>query len=116
MPEDKTATGADRSLAIARVRGVLARVLWLAFLVCALCLACAAFSFALEANERNDLVKLVRSLADAFDLHYFDLENPVWAPDPDKPNALVKTALANYGVAAVIYLVVGRFAERIVRP
>ncbi len=116
MAEDKTDERTDRPLVVARMRGIVARVLWTICVVCALSLAGAAFSFALEANDRNDLVQLVRKLADAFDLHYFDLVEPVWAADPGKPNALVKTALANYGVAAVIWLVAGRFLERIIRP
>lgn len=101
-------------LLIARVRGVVARVLWLGCLALALVLACAAFSFALEANEQNALVQLIRDLADAFDLGFFDLDNPV--KGFDDPNGEVKTALFNYGIAAVAYLIVGRFLERIIRP
>jgi hypothetical protein len=111
--EKSAATGAN--LAVARVRGIVARVVWVACLVLALVLAAAAFSFALEANERNDLVQLVRDLADAFDLGFFDLDNPVKRfTDPE--NGAVKTALFNYGIAAVVYLVAGRLLERVIRP
>ncbi|TIC79772.1 hypothetical protein E8D34_14600 [Nocardioides sp. GY 10113] len=99
-----------------RARGAVARVVWVACFLIALVLASAAFSYALDANANNDLVKAVRHLADLFDLGWFDLDNPVWAADPDGPNALTKTALANYGAAAVAYLVVGRILERLIRP
>ncbi|KAA1419620.1 hypothetical protein F0U44_08000 [Nocardioides humilatus] len=80
----------------------------------ALVLAAAAFSFALDANVNNDLVKLVRDLANAFDLGFFDLDEPV--KRFKNPNSDVKTALFNYGIAAVVYLIVGRFLERLIRP
>ncbi|MEQ6901531.1 hypothetical protein [Nocardioides sp. YIM 152588] len=113
--------GADarqsRALAVARFRSAVARVVWSACLVIALVLACAAFSYAFDANGDNALVRTVRDLADVFDLGLFDLGNPVWASaDPDRDEALVKTALANYGAAALAYLVVGRVLERLIRP
>ena len=83
-------------------------------LTLALVLAAAAFSFALKANVDNDLVKLVRDLANAFDLGVFDLDKPV--KEFKNPNSEVKTALFNYGLAAVVYLIVGRFLERVIRP
>lgn len=104
----------SRSLAIARMRDNLARVVWILCMAFALVLAVAAFTYALEANESNDLVKLVRDLADAFDLGFFDLANPVKAFDGK--NAVVKTALFNYGLASVVYLVIGRALERVIRP
>ena len=102
------------ALTVARARGVVARVVWAVCLTLALILAAAAFSFALDANEENDLVLLIRDLADAFDLGFFDLGNPV--KEFGDPNSDVKNALFNYGICAVIYLIVGRFLERIIRP
>lgn len=110
------ASGGARRLSTARARGTAARVVWAFFLIAALVLAAAAFSFALDANPDNGLVRVVRDLADVLDLGIFDLDNPVWAADADAKNAEVKTALANYGAAAVGYLVVGRIVERIIRP
>ncbi|WP_436699145.1 hypothetical protein [Nocardioides sp. BYT-33-1] len=104
----------SRSLTVARVRDNVARIVWLVCMALALVLAVAAFTYALEANQDNDLVKLVRDLADVFDLGFFDLDNPVKAFEGK--NAVVKTALFNYGLASVVYLVVGRVLERIVRP
>jgi len=102
------------ALTIARVRGVVARVVWVVCLTLALVLAAAAFSFALDANDENELVQLIRDLANAFDLGFFDLDNPV--KEFEDPNSDVKNALFNYGICAVIYLIVGRFLERIIRP
>ncbi|WP_223163622.1 hypothetical protein [Nocardioides humilatus] len=114
---DKTAdegTGRSTTLTVARVRSVASRAAWVVCLTLALVLAAAAFSFALDANVNNDLVKLVRDLANAFDLGFFDLDEPV--KRFKNPNSDVKTALFNYGIAAVVYLIVGRFLERLIRP
>lgn len=111
-----TVTGANTTvLTVARVRGMVARTLWLICLALALVLAFAAFSFALDANPDNALVKGIQDAADSWvDLGYFDLDNPV--KEFDDPNGDVKTALFNYGIAAVAYLIVGRFLERVIRP
>ncbi|MFB9763445.1 hypothetical protein ACFFOS_03520 [Nocardioides kongjuensis] len=110
----RTTPGASRSLTAARVRDNIARVVWVVCMALALVLAVAAFTYALEANQDNGLVKLVRDLADTFDLSVFDLDNPVKAFTGK--NAVVKTALFNYGLASVVYLVIGRVLERIIRP
>ncbi|HWJ08248.1 MAG TPA: hypothetical protein VNS46_02670 [Nocardioides sp.] len=104
----------SRALMVARVRDNAARVVWIVCMTLALVLAAAAFSFALEANEDNGLVSTVRELANAFDLGFFDLDNPVKAFAD--PNGSVKTALFNYGIACVVYLVLGRILERLLRP
>jgi hypothetical protein len=106
-------TASSAALTVARVRGIVSRALWVICLTLALILAAAAFSYALDANEKNELVKLVRNLADTFDLGFFDLKNPV--KSFNDPNSDVKTALFNYGIAAVVYLIIGRFLERLIR-
>jgi len=102
------------ALTVARVRTIVARVVWVVCLTLALILAAAAFSYALDANDKNDLVQFIRDLANAFDLGFFDLDNPV--KEFEEPNSDVKNALFNYGICAVIYLIAGRFLERIIRP
>ena len=117
---DKTAkSGNDgavnhTALTVARLRGIVARVVWAICLTLALILAVAAFSFALDANDENDLVQLVRDLANTFDMAVFDLDNPV--KEFKGENSDVKNALFNYGICSVIYLIVGRFLERLIRP
>lgn len=112
--EAATAPRSTRALTAARWRDHAARIIWVVCATLALILAGAAFTFALQANPDNGLVTLVRDLADAFDLGFFDLDNPV--KEFTGKNDLVKTALFNYGIAAVVYLVIGRLLERIVRP
>jgi len=102
------------ALTVARVRTIASRVVWVVCLALALILAAAAFSYALDANDKNDLVQFIRDLANAFDLGFFDLDNPV--KEFKEPNSEVKNALFNYGICAVIYLILGRFLERIIRP
>jgi len=102
------------ALTVARVRSMVARAVWVICLTLALILAAAAFSFALDANDENSLVQLIRDLANAFDLTFFDLDKPV--KKFKDPNSDVKDALFNYGICAVIYLIAGRFLERILRP
>lgn len=104
----------DRSASLNKARTTVARVVWLAFLVFALVLAGAALLIALGANQDNNLVEFVLSFADGLDLGIFNLENPI--KDFDGDNAETKTALLNYGLGAVLYLVVGRIAERLIRP
>lgn len=111
--EPAASATSSRVLAVARVRDNVARVIWLICVTLALILAAAAFTFALEANPDNGLVQIVRDLANVFDLGFFDLDNPV--KEFTGKNDLVKTALFNYGIAAVVYLVLGRLLERIVR-
>ena len=116
---DKAKSGHDgavnhTALTVARVRGIVTRTAWMICLTLALILAVAAYSFALDANDKNDLVQFIRDLANAFDLGFFDLDNPV--KEFKEPNSDVKNALFNYGICAVIYLIVGRFLERVIRP
>lgn len=108
----------NRSITVAKVRTQVGRVIWSVCALLALVLAVAAFSYALELREENPLVEFVRDFANAVDLGIFDLDNPIKAfVDEEKESvAQTKTALTNYGLGAVCYIVVGRLLERIVRP
>lgn len=96
------------------VRNAVARVIWAIFLFSALVLAGAALAIALEANADNGLVDLVLRLADRVDLGVFDLDNPIKEFGGD--DAATKTALFNYGIGAVLFLIVGRIVEKLIRP
>jgi hypothetical protein len=98
----------------ARVRVRLAQLVWLVAVVCALVLAVGALLIALGANKDNQLVKLVLDVADAIDLGVFSRDNGVFKFHG--ADAATKNALANWGLAAVAYLVVGRILERLIRP
>ncbi|MGA8255082.1 MAG: hypothetical protein WB767_00755 [Nocardioides sp.] len=106
------------SMDVKTVRLVLARVVWALCALFALALALAVLLIALDANPRNDLVKFVIDVADGVDLGFFDLTNPVkdFNESVENPAEDVRTALFNYGIAAVLWLVVGRVGERLIRP
>ena len=109
MADRKTAPTGARSL---RLR--LSQVIWLAAVVAALFLAVGALLIALDANADNALVRFVHDVADALDLGVFSLHDGVFTFKG--ADAQTKSALANWGLAAIGYLVVGRVLERIVRP
>ncbi|WP_134741787.1 hypothetical protein [Nocardioides sp. 503] len=98
----------------ARMRVTAARLLWALFVLAASVLAAAALLIALDAERSNPLVELVLDLADAVDLGVFDLDNPIKRFTGE--NGETTTALFNYGIGAVVYLVVGRVVDRLVRP
>ena len=95
----------------AKVRVLAARVVWAVFVLCASALAVAALLTALDAEADNPFVGFVLDLADGVDLGVFDRRDGVMTFDTDSANALV-----NWGLAAVVWLVVGRVAERLIRP
>ena len=97
-----------------RLRLVLSRVVWGVSVVCASALAVAALLIALDAEPSNPLVDFVLDLADAVDLGIFDLGNPI--KRFSGANGAKTTALVTYGLGALAYLVVGRLAERVIRP
>jgi hypothetical protein len=98
----------------AGLRARLAQLIWLVAVVCALFLAVGALLVALDANQDNALVKLVLDVADFVDLDVFSRDNGIFTFDGQ--DAATKSALANWGLGAIAYLVVGRILERIVRP
>ncbi|MCW2853513.1 MAG: hypothetical protein JWM84_3177 [Nocardioides sp.] len=96
------------------MRLTVARVLWALFVLAASVLAVAALLIALDAERSNPLVELVLDLADGVDLGVFDLDNPIKRFTGE--NGETTTALFNYGIGAVVYLVAGRLVDRLVRP
>ena len=93
---------------IRRARNVLATIVWLVAVVCAAILAVGALFTALsQTNERNEIVQWVLARGE-------DLVGPFG--DLFKLETAKNTILVNWGIAAVAYLVVGKIAERILRP
>jgi hypothetical protein len=113
VADEETKSGKTRDW-VSVVRRRLAQLVWLAAVVCALFLAVGALLIALDANQDNALVKFVIDVADAIDLRVFSRDNGIFKFDGS--NAATKNALANWGLGAVAYLVVGRIVERIIRP
>ena len=91
-----------------------AQLLWTLCVLAALVLAIGALLVAIDANEDNGLVSFVLSAADAVDLGVFSRENGIREFTGD--SAETKNALVNWGLGAVVYLLLGRLLERVVRP
>ncbi len=90
------------------VRTRIASLVWLVAVVCALFLAVGALLVALEMNQDNAIVAFVIDGANTLDLGTFK--------DFTDKDAEVKEALTNWGIAALIYLVIGKALDRIIRP
>lgn len=94
-------------------RSKIASVIWLFAVLCALVLATGALLIALNANPDNSIVKFVLDGADILD-GPFSLDNGVFTFDGK--DAETKNALVNWGIAAVVYLIIGKVLDRIIRP
>ena len=90
------------------VRSRIASLVWLVAVVCALFLAVGALLVALDMNRQNDIVHFILSVAHKLDFGTFK--------DFTGKGAATKSALTNWGIAAVIYLVIGKVLDRIIRP
>jgi hypothetical protein len=107
--EGRRATRGDKQTsATRRVRTQIASVVWLVAVVCALFLAVGALLVALKMNPDNAIVKFILDMADLLDLGEFK--------EFEGKNAAVKAALTNWGIAAVIYLLIGKVLDRVIRP
>jgi hypothetical protein len=99
------------------IRTAIARLLWTVCLVFAFVLAASVLLIAIDANRQNELVDFLFKFADRVDLGFFDLSSPIKDFDAKKGQYQdTKTALFNYGIAAVVWLVIGRIVDRVVRP
>ena len=100
--------------AVTTVRSRLAQVVWILCVIAAVILAVGALCIALKANTHNSLVKLVLDTADKIDLGVFSRKDGI--KQFTGHNADIKNALVNWGLGAVVYLIVGRVLDRIIRP
>ena len=90
------------------VRSRIASLVWLVAVVCALFLAVGALLVALKTNQDNAIVAFVIDGAEKLDFGEFKKFTG--------KNADVKSALTNWGIAAIIYLLVGKVLDRVIRP
>ena len=97
------------------VQAQAARVVRVVFTVLAAILALGAILVVLRnnVNEQNAIVKLITDVADAIS-GPFSLNDGVFAFTGK--NALAKNALANWGMAAIVYLVIGRVLSKAIAP
>jgi hypothetical protein len=100
---------------VVRVRRRAAQLIQVVLTFCAVVLALGALLVALRhnVNESNAIVRLVTGFCDAVD-GPFSRSNGIVAFDGK--DAVTKEALVNWGIAALVYLAVGRLLARIVRP
>lgn len=95
------------------VRSKVASVVWLIAVICALFLAVGALLIALKANQDNAIVEFVLKGADLLD-GPFSRDNGIFTFDGK--DAATKSALVNWGIAAVVYLIIGKILDKIIRP
>jgi hypothetical protein len=97
------------------VRDTTAKIVRVVFLVFAVVLALGAFLVAVRDNVSQDnvLVKLVLDIADAID-GPFSRDNGIF--EFHGKSAETKDAVVNWGIAALVYLVIGRFLQRLLSP
>ncbi len=97
------------------IRTQLARVIRIVFAVLAAILALGAVLVVLRdnVNEQNAIVKFVIDVADAIS-GPFSRDNGIF--DFSGKNAAAKNALVNWGIAAIVYLVIGRVLSGLIAP
>lgn len=104
-----------RKIQIDQIRSTMSKVLRVAFLFFALALALGAFLVAAHENvsQDNGLVKFILNVADFID-GPFSRDNGIFSFHGS--NAEAKNAVVNWGIAALVYLAVGRYAQRVLGP
>ena len=90
------------------VRSKIASLVWLVAVVCALFLAVGALVVALRMNQDNPIVGFILDGARSLDFGSFK--------EFTGKSAATKEALTNWGIAAIIYLVIGKVLDRVIRP
>lgn len=91
-----------------QLRSRIASLVWLIAVICALFLAVGALFWALKMERDNPLVNFVLETAKALDFGNFK--------DFKGENDDVQEHLVDWGIAAVIYLVIGKVVDRVIRP
>jgi hypothetical protein len=113
-PRPDRAAQAKAAADLLRTR--VAQLVWLICALAALVLAVGALCIALRANSDNGLVKFCIDTADKLDFDAFSRTDGVAHWKGHDHAALTKNALVNWGLAAVLWLVIGKLVERLVRP
>jgi hypothetical protein len=99
----------------AAIRTKAARAVRIIFTVLATILALGAILVVLRSNinEQNSIVKFITDVADAIS-GPFSLEDGIF--DFTGKNAESKNALLNWGIAAIVYLLIGRVLSNAIAP
>jgi hypothetical protein len=102
---------------VSTLRSRVGQALWLICVLFALILAIGALLIALQGsgtNPDNGLYKFVVNTGDWLDFGVLSRKDGLF--DFVGKNGQTKDALANWGLAAIVWLVIGRVADRVVRP
>jgi hypothetical protein len=100
------------------VRSRIASIVWIVAVACATILALAAVLIALQDNVKsgNPIVEFLTDMSNVIAGPFGEVSGNAFRGGIFNLDSTPKEALANWGVAAVIYLVIGRIADRIIRP
>ena len=112
---DESKSGSRFNAGQAAVRTKAARVVRIVFGVLATILALGAVLVVLRSNinEQNSIVELITNVADAIS-GPFSRTDGIF--DFSGKNAVAKNALLNWGIAAIVYLLVGRLLANAITP
>jgi hypothetical protein len=107
---------AQAKAAADKLRARVAQLVWIVCVLAALVLAIGALCIALKANPDNGLVKFCIDTADKLDFGVFSRTDGVAHWKGQSHTALTENAGANWGLAAVVWLIGGKVAEKLIRP
>jgi hypothetical protein len=114
---DKKSAGRNTQETVQSVRKGVATAIWLLAVLAALILAAGALVIALDFNRKNGVVSFFVHTADNINfLGTLKKFSPSGKSASAQHSALVKTVLVNWGICAVVYLVVGKILDRVIRP
>ncbi len=99
----------------ATIRAQVASLVRMVFVALAAILALGAVLVVLRnsVNEQNSIVEFITGVADAVS-GPFSRDNGIF--DFSGKNAVAKNALVNWGIAAVVYLLIGRLLANLIAP
>jgi hypothetical protein len=100
------------------IRSRIASIVWIVAVACAVVLALAAVLIALQDNVKSDnpIVEWLTSMSNVIAGPFGETSGSSFRGGIFNLDSTPKEVLANWGVAAVLYLVVGRIADRVIRP
>ena len=111
FPERAKASQAENDL----IRDIMAKILRIVFLTFSVVLALGAFLVAAHDNvsQNNVVVKFILNFAGVID-GPFSRDNGIFSFHGT--NAATKDAVVNWGIAALVYLAIGRYLQRLLAP
>ena len=114
---DEKKSGGAPGTSTVQIRNAVATAVWLLAVVAAVLLAIGALFVVLDFNRDNGLVKFFIHAADNINvLGTLKEFKPDGKGEAARHSAEVKNVLVNWGICAVVYLVVGKVLERLIRP